>query len=346
MKKQKIKNNNKSNPSLLLSIVSIVLACIILAILIVVLIYAINKNIFGHNGYLWVIVSGLVIILIISIFISIFVNTKINKYTKIIRNALNKIANGDFNVTFRPSKNAYINDIIQDFNTMVTKLNSVSMLRNDFVSNFSHEFKTPLASIKGFAELLRDKTDIDDKDKIEYLNIIIEECTRMTDLASNTLLISKLDTEEGVNNKTKIYLDEQIDQCLFLLDSTIKNKGIVITTKLKKAPCLCDNKLMNQVWINLIGNAIKFCKEHVNITITKDKNTKENVIKISNDGARVEQDKLNSIFDKFYQTDKSRNSDGNGLGLAICKRIIALHGGSICATCKDNEPFTIIVKIK
>lgn len=333
-----MKKNNKHlkiDQSLTLYIMLVLLILIIVASLILTIVSAINKNLFFEEGSLGTfMIIGLIVMLIISIVISYFVNKIINKYIANIQSALRNVKNGNFDTKFKESKNKYINEIITDFNLMVDELKSVPMLRNDFVSNFSHEFKTPIASIKGFAEVIKSKTNLTKEEKDEYLQIIIDECSRLSDLANNTLLISKLDTQNKLQKLTKIYLDEQIDQCLFLLDKNIKEKNIIITTNLVKTPYYCDPNLMQQVWLNILDNAIKFTKDKINIDITnKDDNI---VIQLEDNGIGIPTKDLPHIFEKFYQADHSHTQSGSGLGLATASKIIKLHNGTIEVESKEN----------
>ncbi len=333
----------KLNQSLTLYIMLIILIICITTLFVATIINSISQNLFEQYTIFYVLLIGLGIILIISIILSYFLSRLITRFTSSIRSALNDISNGNFEVSFNESKNKYINEIITDFNNMAKELSSVPMLRNDFVSNFSHEFKTPIASIKGFAEVLKNKKDLTDEEKEEYLQIIIEECSRLSELANNTLLISKLDTQTKLTNLEKVYLDEQIDQCLFLFDKSIKERNISVETSLKRISYTCDSSLMQQVWINIISNAIKFTKDQIIIKLTHKDN--KIIITFEDNGTGINKNSLKHVFEKFYQADNSRAQEGTGLGLAIVNRIINLHNGEISISSEENKFTKVCIEL-
>ncbi len=337
-------NKNNLKPQLTKKLTLYVMLCILVAsglvILVAYIVSALGVNLYIVNALVYLLI-GLSLSLTISVIITSIVGKQITKYYDNIRIALNKVANSDFNVNLEQTKWNYINEVIDDFNKMVQELNNVSMLHSDFISNFSHEFKTPIASVKGFAELLRDKPNISAEEKQEYLDIIIQECNRMSELSNNTLLLSKLETLTELNNCKKVYIDEQIDQTLFLMEKDIKDKGIKVTTKMSPAAVYSDPTTLRQVWINIIGNAIKFTKDKIDIKVVSNK--KNVTITIQDNGIGIHSDALPYIFDKFYQADTSHQGEGNGLGLSITKRIIELNQGTISVESKLNEytKFTI-----
>lgn len=339
---KKNKKNNELNRTLILFVMSCILIASLIVILTAVIIYAVGVNFYKVDalGYL---VTAFLLSLCISVIIASILSKFVTKYIDRIRLSLNKVANGDFDATLQKTKSKYFNEIIDDFNKMVTDLSSVPMLRNDFISNISHELKTPLSSIKGFAELIQSKKDLSEEEKQEYCKIIIEECTRLSSLSSDTLLISKLDTQTKLTNIKKIYIDEQIDECLFQLERQIKEKEIILDTNLPQTIIYSDPYLTKQIWLNILTNAIKFTKDKIKIDILED--SEDIIVEITDNGVGIPKENLPLVFEKFYQADSSRASEGTGLGLPICKRIIDLHKGNIKIETKENKYTKVIISL-
>ena len=265
---------------------------------------------------------------LIGTIIASILSNLVTKQASILNESINKVANGDFNIELETPKNKVLKETIENFNKMVKDLKSVAMLRNDFISNFSHEFKTPIVSINGFAEVLRDNKNLSQEQREEYLQIIIDESARLSKLSQNTLLLSKLETQSSVLDKNKYFLDEQIRQIVLLLHNELANKNINIKLKLNKLPYFANENLFHHVWLNIINNALKYAKSKITITSVKQEN--QYIIKIEDDGLGVNQETLKHIFEKYYQGENSSvSSMGNGLGLSIAQKIIHLHNGKI-----------------
>lgn len=265
---------------------------------------------------------------LIGTIIASILSNLVTKQASVLNESINKVANGDFNIELETPKNKVLKETIENFNKMVKDLKSVAMLRNDFISNFSHEFKTPIVSINGFAEVLRDNKNLSQEQREEYLQIIIDESARLSKLSQNTLLLSKLETQSSVLDKNKYFLDEQIRQIVLLLHNELANKNINIKLKLNKLPYFANENLFHHVWLNIINNAIKYAKSKITITSVKQEN--QYIIKIEDDGLGVNQETLKHIFEKYYQGENSSvSSMGNGLGLSIAQKIIHLHNGKI-----------------
>lgn len=341
MKKSKKSQYTLNKTIILLVFVSLLISSGIV-ILAAAIINAVGVNLYILNavGYL---VIALILALGISVLISMIIGKPLARYVNKFRDALNQVANGKFDTKLNKTKSEYVNNIINDYNKMVDELNSVQVLRNDFISNISHEYKTPLSSIKGFAELIQNKKDLSDNEKDEYCKIIIEECVRLSELTSNTLLISKLDTQTNITNVKKIYIDEQIDECLFLLDNQIKDKKIKLKADLQQAVIYSDPNLTKQIWLNILSNAIKFTKNKINIDIMVFDSKVQ--VTVEDNGVGISEDQQKYIFDKFYQADTSRACEGTGLGLSIVKRIIDLHNGQIDVESQKDKFTKIIITL-
>lgn len=258
--------------------------------------------------------------------------------------ATKEVAKGNFNVHIDNKSKDEIGELTRNFNKMTEQLKGIEYLRKDFISNVSHEFKTPIASIQGFAKLLQDKS-ITDIDRHEYLEIIVEETSRLSKLTSNILRLSKLENQEMVINKTTFSLDEQIRKVIVLLEHEWSKKNIDFNLNLESVFFNSDEELLQQVWINLINNAIKFSSINSIISIKLIKLKSCIQITISDNGIGMDENTIERIFEKFYQGDKAHASEGNGLGLSLVKRIVDLCHGKICVSSNYGQGTTFIVEL-
>lgn len=262
--------------------------------------------------------------------------------------ATKKVAKGDFSVQIdngRKYRKDEIGILTDNFNMMVRELESNEYLSKEFMSNVSHEFKTPIASIQGFAKLLKDDK-IAEEDKKEYIDIIIEESERLANLSSNIQHLSKLENKKELIKKEKVAIDEQIRKCIVILNNKLEEKNIEIGMDEDKDVFVDVNEdMLQQVWINLINNAIKYTENGGRIDIIIDEFKDKVIVEVKDNGIGIKEENLEKIFDKFYQEDASHNSEGNGLGLAIVSKIIELHKGSIEVKSKVREGTSFIVTL-
>lgn len=261
-----------------------------------------------------------------------------------ITDATKKVATGNLNAKVNVDRDNEIGELAHNFNIMVDELNSIEYLRKDFVSNISHELKTPIASIQGFTKLLVDD-NLSKEEKNEYVNIILEETERLSNLSSNMLKLSKLEKQEIVTNKTEYRLDNQIRKAIIMLDEEINKRKIKISLDSGEVSIYEDEDLIMEIWINLISNAIKYNNENgeIKIKVIEDENNVK--VMIEDTGIGIPKEKQGKIFEKFYQVEKSRSSEGSGLGLAIVKRIVDLIKGEIEVESKENKGTKIIITI-
>ena len=207
------------------------------------------------------------------------VTNRIIKPIRKITDATKKVATGDFTVKVNTRRRDEIGRLAYNFNIMLDELNSIEYLRKDFVSNVSHELKTPIASIQGFTKLLADK-NTSEKEKEEYINIILEETNRLSNLSSNMIKLSNFENQEIVTNKTTYNLDEQLRKAIIMLEEKINKKNIKITLKLEPITITQDKDLTMEIWINLLNNAIKFTNENGQIDIKIEQKGEEIIVKI------------------------------------------------------------------
>lgn len=252
-----------------------------------------------------------------------------------LMDAVDKIADGDYNVRIDLKRPREFHSLSDKFNHMAEELNSVEMLRSDFVNNFSHEFKTPIVSIRGFAKALK-WDDLTDEEREEYLDIIISETERLSALSANVLYLSKIEKQAILTDKKRFNLTEQIRLAIALLDKKATEKHIEILFDNKECYTVGNEEMLKQVWINLIDNAIKFSPERSTIEIRIKETADGCEVKISDQGCGIPPEIKPHIFDKFYQGEASHSTSGNGLGLAVVKKIVDLHGGRISVRSSDK----------
>lgn len=260
--------------------------------------------------------------------------------------ATDKIADGDYSARLSLKGPEEFRILADRFNHMATELGSVEMLRIDFVNNFSHEFKTPIVSIRGFAKALKWE-DLSVEERNEYLDIIISESERLSELSSNVLYLSKLENQSILTDKKRFNVTEQIRLVLALLDEKIQQKKIDLTFDNPEVFLEGNEEMMRQVWVNLLDNALKFSPDGSQIEIQIEEAPSQLTIRISNDTTPISPEMKEHLFDKFYQGDPSHSTPGNGLGLSIVKKIITLHEGSIdILSAEQRCIFEILLPLK
>ncbi len=221
-------------------------------------------------------------------------------------------------------------ELERSFNQMASELDGVEIFRNDFINNFSHEFKTPIVSLRGFARRLQSDA-LTQEQREEYINIIIAESERLANMSANVLLLTKLENQQIVNEQTTFYLDEQIRNCILLLEKEWSDKGIELDIELEPIQYTFNEEMLSHVFINLFSNAVKFTENggYISCRLRSDR---ENVIfEIADNGIGMTDETMGRIFEKFYQGDTSHSGLGNGIGLNIVSRIVTLAGGEIGA---------------
>lgn len=250
--------------------------------------------------------------------------------------ATKSFAKGDFSIRVDDRVGSQeMRELLSSFNRMAEELESIEIFRSDFINNFSHEFKTPIVSIRGFAKQLKNP-NLPPEVREEYIDIIISESERLTNMSTNILLLSKLEAQQIINDRQVYSVDEQIRDCILLLEKQWSQKNIDLDIELDSILYLGNAEIMSHVWINLFNNAIKFTPEGGKITIRlfSGENNKM-IFSIQDSGIGMSRETISHIFDKFYQADSSHAVRGNGLGLPLVKRIVDLCHGEIQA---ESEP--------
>ena len=277
--------------------------------------------------------------------LAFFVNKAFFGPIQKISQGMNVVADGDFSIKL--STNSPINEvkeIYDSFDLMVRELSATEILQSDFMSNVSHEIKTPVNAIEGYAMLLQG-SETTPEEQEEYIDKILFNTNRLSELVGNVLLLSKIDNQAIPKNKTKFRLDEQIRQSVMQLETKWSEKDIELDVDLEEVEFVGNATLLIHVWNNLIGNAIKFNPKGgmVKLRLSKAKDTISFVVEDAGPGIR--EDALKHIFDKFYQVDNSHKQEGNGLGLALVKKIVDLYEGQIHVENLSDNGCRFIVKL-
>lgn len=255
---------------------------------------------------------------------------------------IGRVANGDFSARISYNKHDSMADVYRNFNKMSAELESVQVLREDFINSFSHEFKTPIASINGFASLMLEKR-LPEEERQTYLKIIQEESERLSHLTRNTLLLSKLSSQKIISHTERYDLGEQLRQCAIILSHEWLDKHLTFSGDFPHADYIGNRELMQHLWINLLNNAVKYTPPGGEITAGLSVRDHLIIVKITDTGKGMDGETLAHLFDPYYQGDRSHSNQGLGLGLSISKRIVDLCAGSIQVKSKleEGSEFTI-----
>ena len=301
------------------------------------------------DGYLLVISMALACILIGAALATFFGKYIISRISK-ISHGMREVARGNFKarVPEKDKKNSpsEFGELERSFNQMASDLDGIEIFRNDFINNFSHEFKTPIVSIRGFARQLQSGS-LSDEERREYLDIIVSESERLVNMSSNVLLLSKLENQQIVSDKSEFYLDEQIRRSILLLEKDWSAKEIELDIDLDEIKISFNEEMLSHVWINLLSNAIKFTGEGGKIEISLRKSANGALFSVKDSGIGMTDEIKARIFEKFYQGDSSHTSTGNGIGLNIVQRIVSLAHGAIEveSTLGKGSRFTVTLPI-
>ena len=286
----------------------------------------------SHVGSpLGIIAMTIVFALMISVQVG---KSKLRPINDLIR-AMSRVSEGDFSVRVEEEDApGEMGDLVHSFNEMAQELGGIEMFRKDFINNFSHEFKTPIVSIRGFAKQL-ERDDLTDEQRREYTSIIVSESERLANMASNILLLTKLENQQIVTDREEYRLDEQLRKCILLLEKNWSAKEIELSLNMDEVTYVGNEEMMSHVWVNLIGNAVKFSPQGGLLEITCARMGNGVIATIRDHGEGMDEDTQKRIFEKFYQGDSAHATEGNGLGLSLVKRIVDLCNGQVVV---DSHP--------
>lgn len=282
---------------------------------------------FTSIGGVFLVIAGIVCGIAVTATFMFISMKRERKLISDIDDVLDKISYGDFTIQIPLTHNDINADnLITKLNAAISELNSVAILKNDFIRNFSHEFKTPIASIKGFSEILSKNKSLSEEEREKYYKIINEESTRLSNLANMTLMLGKFDAQSIIVDKENFYIDEQIEECALQLYAEVERKKLNIQIELEHIQVYASKELLKELWLNLFSNAVKYTEQEGNISIVYSQTPNEYIISFIDNGIGISEEAQKHIFDAYYQENTARGSRGIGLGLSICKRITDLHG--------------------
>ena len=275
---------------------------------------------------------------------------KFDKPMRRLSRAMRAVAQGDFTVSVQPvhkrNKFDYMDLMFEDFNRMVQELSSIETMKDDFIANVSHEIKTPLAVIRGYASALQ-RGNLSEDEQREYAQTIASASESLSLLISNILKLNKLENQEIVPNAAPYDLTRQLSDCALSHEEQWEKKNIEFDAQLEeRVMILADESMLEIVFNNLIANAIKFTDPGGSIVLRQEKEGGDVVVTVSDTGCGMSEETVKHIFDKFYQGDTSHSGDGNGLGLALAKRVLDISGGTISVRSAPGEGSEFIVRLK
>ena len=306
---------------------------------VIVMLVALSVNTLLHRWFpAFANVPDLLVILVLGLVIALAVTRPLSRIffdpVKKVREAMRTISDGDFNIRLETeSTSVEIQELFAGFNMMAQALGNNEMLQSDFVSNVSHELKTPINAIEGNTTLLQN-TELNEE-QAELVDDILDDTKRLSGLIGNMLLLTKVDHQGIAAHHTTFSLDEQIRQCIIELERSWTKKETEFEVDLEEITYQGNEALLGHVWSNLIGNAIKFGPQNGLVRLKLHQNKQKIIFTVEDQGPGISEDAINRVFDRFYQADKSRKGEGNGLGLALAKQIVLMENGTISV---QNRP--------
>ena len=345
---ESIRNQRDSILSLRMRLILTVTAELLVSILVSLSLWYLLDDHIPLDSTLTLVIALVVISLLIGIFITSLLSAQFFSPIRKLARAMEQVADGDFSVRLEDqSSSKEIMEVYSGFNLMAHELSATEILQTDFVSNVSHEFKTPINAIEGYATLLEGCEDLTSEQR-EYVQKIAFNTSRLSSLVGSILLLSKLENRQIPTGQTRYRLDEQIRQSVVALEPAWAAKDIEFDVELERVEYTGSETMMRHVWDNLISNAVKFNPHGGLVRIRLDKRGRQIRFVIDDCGPGINEEARKRIFDKFYQADSSHKDEGNGLGLALVKRILAFENGEITV---ENIPgggcrFAVLLKMK
>ena len=351
MKKQRRKNPEQRNFTLLCSL------CVFIILMITLLLFSAGTLIMQNTPFSEYVDNTSVLPFIFCAIASFIIGSSITPL--ILRvplgpvnrliSSMRRLASGHFEERVDLGSTTLGRELTESFNTLASELQHTEMLRTDFINNFSHEFKTPIVSIRGFARLLQ-KGELPESQRRAYLDVIVDESTRLSNMATNVLNLSKVENQQILTDVTEFNLSEQLRRCILLLEKEWSRKELEISADFSEFRIHANEELLRQVWVNLLDNAVKFTPEGGRITVriyTRAELLRRQAtlqVDVCNTGTPIPPEQQSRVFDKFWQGDASHTASGAGVGLSIVRKIIELHSGSISVSSTDAETtFSVVL---
>ena len=254
----------------------------------------------------------------------------------VLLDGMEQLSNGKYDTRIDFGKNKSMKSVSDGFNALASELEHTEIMRSDFINNFSHEFKTPLASAKGLISLMKSGRVPPEKQR-EYLKIIDEEADRLSMMTTNVLNLSKIQNQSIIIDKEEFNLSEQIRSTLVLFEKRWTERSLSLSIEMDESRIFASEDMLKQVWLNLIDNAIKFSNDASTVKITLTDEGESITVSVTNSGEEISDENIEKIFRKFYQSHSTNSRSGNGIGLSIVKSIVEMHGGKISVVSKDGE---------
>ena len=345
---ESIRNQKDSILSLRMRLTLTVTAELLVSILVSLGLWYLVDAYIPLDSTLTLVIALLVISLLIGLFVTSLLSAQFFSPIKKLGRAMEQVADGDFSVRLADqSSSKEIMEVYSGFNLMAHELSATEILQTDFVSNVSHEFKTPINAIEGYATLLEGCDDLTAQQR-EYVQKIAYNTHRLSGLVGSILLLSKLENQQISTGQVRYRLDEQIRQSIVALEPAWEPREIEFDVEMERVEYVGNEAMMRHVWDNLISNAVKFNPHGGLVRIRLERRGHQIRFVIDDCGPGVSEDAKKRIFDKFYQADSSHKAEGSGLGLALVKRILAFENGEITV---DNLSgggcrFTVMLKTK
>lgn len=275
--------------------------------------------------------------------------TMIDRPVKLITEATEKIMNGDFSVRIKPMQSAGMegfNQIGEAINAMSEELSGVETLRTDFIANVSHEMKTPLSVMQNYGTLLQ-TPGLSEEKRVEYAKDVTDASRRLAEMMTNILKLNRLENQQIFPQTEEFDLGEQICECLVQFENVWEKSGIEIDTDIvENVRVKADRELLSLVWNNLFSNAFKFTGTGGTVSVSLSATEHQAIVKVSDTGCGMSAEVGAHIFEKFYQGDTSHSVSGNGLGLALVKRVIDIMQGEIGVESTLGQGTTFTIKIR
>ncbi|UUX35345.1 sensor histidine kinase [Fundicoccus culcitae] len=322
-------------PRILLSLIFtlLVFAILVITVFIVMTLLAIGLHFgwlqpeHGPSVFVPILTFGIAAIITGTLVATLISGIPIRPINKLV-SSMDKLAEGDYSTQIDLGKSKIGQRVSKSFNALANELSQTEMLRSDFVNNISHEYKTPMVSISGFAKLIR-KGNLTKEKENEYLDIIIDEINRLSSLSTNILYLTKVENQKILTDIDYFNLSEQIRSSILLLEEKWTRKNLEFDLEFPEITVLANEEMLKQVWINLIDNAIKFSPTDSVIHIKIQQDNAHTLTQITNHGDPIPPEDLQRIYGKFWQGDSSRAKEGSGIGLSIVKSIVTLHAGEV-----------------
>ena len=317
--------------------------CVFVILLVTILVFS-GIEILLERTRIVDITYGRLVIVLICAFASVTLGSFITAVTiqlpmlpvkKLIR-GLTNLANGHFEERMEFREVSAMKELGDAFNALASELQNTEMLRSDFVNNFSHEFKTPIVSIRGFAKMLQ-RGDLTEQQRQEYVGIIVDESTRLANMATNVLNLTKIEKQTILTNRQEFNISEQMRRCILLLEKKWDSKQLEVVADFAEYMVAGDEELLKQVWMNLLDNAIKFSPEGGRLMVRIGRREKALCVSVHNHGPQIPPEQIRRLFDKFWQGDPSRAGEGTGIGLSIVRKVVELHNGQIDVQSSPEE---------